>query len=151
MRGIMKYINRISRSSGIVYNAQLKHYGVNHCQHPYILLICSHPGISQEELARAICVHKSNVTRQLAALESAGYLTRRQSQEDKRVLQVYPTEKMQQLLPQVRSVMQTWNACILDGLTDEEREQLAALLEKAAQKATQAAQEILHGSGEGKG
>ena len=105
MRGIMKYINRINRSTGIVYNQRLREFGINHCQHPYIIQICRHPGISQEELARAICVNKSNVARQLAVLEADGLLTRTPDPEDRRVMQVFPTEKMEALLPCVREVM----------------------------------------------
>ena len=69
MNGIMKYINRLSRTTGVFYNSRLRDYGIGQCHHPYILLICREPGIPQEKISREICVNKSNVTRQLTALE----------------------------------------------------------------------------------
>ena len=58
MNGIMKYINRIHRTGGVVYSSKLKDYGIAHCQHPYIILICREPGIVQEKISREICVNK---------------------------------------------------------------------------------------------
>ncbi len=143
MRGIMKYINRINRSTGIVYNQRLREFGINHCQHPYIIQICRHPGISQEELARAICVNKSNVARQLAVLEADGLLTRTPDPEDRRVMQVFPTEKMEALLPCVREVMGDWNSCLLANFSEEDREKLIAMLEIITERAVKAAEETM--------
>ena len=143
MRGIMKYINRINRSTGIVYNQRLREFGINHCQHPYIIQICRHPGISQEELARAICVNKSNVARQLAVLEADGLLTRTPDPEDRRVMQVFPTEKMEALLPCVREVMGDWNSCLLADFSEEDREKLIATLEVITERAVKAAEETM--------
>lgn len=143
MRGIMKYINRINRSTGIVYNQRLREFGINHCQHPYIIQICRHPGISQEELARAICVNKSNVARQLAVLEADGLLTRTPDPEDRRVMQVFPTEKMEALLPCVREVMGDWNSCLLADFSEEDREKLIAMLEVITERAVKAAEETM--------
>ena len=143
MRGIMKYINRINRSTGIVYNHRLREFGINHCQHPYIIQICRHPGISQEELARAICVNKSNVARQLAVLEANGLLTRTPDPEDRRVMQVFPTEKMEALLPCVREVMGDWNSCLLADFSEEDREKLIAILEVITERAVKAAEETM--------
>ena len=143
MRGIMKYINRINRSTGMVYNQRLREFGINHCQHPYIIQICRHPGISQEELARAICVNKSNVARQLAVLEADGLLTRTPDPEDRRVMQVFPTEKMEALLPCVREVMGDWNSCLLADFSEEDREKLIAMLEIITERAVKAAEETM--------
>ena len=143
MRGIMKYINRINRSTGMVYNQRLREFGINHCQHPYIIQICRHPGISQEELARAICVNKSNVALQLAVLEADGLLTRTPDPEDRRVMQVFPTEKMEALLPCVREVMGDWNSCLLADFSEEDREKLIAMLEIITERAVKAAEETM--------
>lgn len=90
MNGIMKYINRIHRTGGVVYSSKLKDYGIAHCQHPYIILICREPGIVQEKISREICVNKSNVTRQLATLEEKGLITRQQDMEDLQSLASIP-------------------------------------------------------------
>lgn len=145
MPGIMKYINRISRANAIVYSNQLKDYGITQIQHPYILLICREPGISQERIAKEICVNRSNVTRQLTILEEKKLITRMQDAQDRRIWRVYPTEAMQELLPTVRRVMREWNEYLLKDLTDGEREQLVQLLGKITVRANQAAENHLRG------
>lgn len=145
MNGIMKYVNRIHRMSGMVYSSKLKNYGIAQCQHPYILMICREPGISQEKLAKEICVNKSNVTRQLAVLEEKGLITRKQDEQDRRIWRAYPTQTMQELLPCVRKVMQEWNEYILAPLSGQERQTLIALLEKVGERANEAAQKTLSG------
>jgi len=97
------------------------------------------------KISREICVNKSNVTRQLATLEEKGLITRQQDMEDRRVWRVYPTEKMQELLPCVRSVMREWNEYLLEELSEEERETLVQLLEKVTKRANEAAQNTLSG------
>ncbi|WP_296627009.1 MarR family transcriptional regulator [uncultured Negativibacillus sp.] len=145
MNGIMKYINRLSRTTGVFYNSRLRDYGIGQCHHPYILLICREPGIPQEKISREICVNKSNVTRQLTALEEKGLIIRKQDSNDRRVWRVYPTEKMQQLLPVVRQVMGEWNEYLLEELSQQEREVLVQALEKVTARANEAARELLGG------
>ena len=145
MNGIMKYISRIYRTTGVVYNNRLRDDGLNQCQHPYILHNCREPGISQEKLAREICVNRSNVTRQLAAMEKEGLIVRKQDEQDRRIWRVYPTERMEQLLPRARQVMREWNEYLLEPLTQEEREILERAMEKITARANEAAQETLRG------
>lgn len=145
MPGIMKYINHIYRSSGVVYSNRLRDYGIAQCHHPYIRLICHEPGISQEKIAREICVNRSNVTRQLSVLEEKGLITRKQDTDDRRVWRVYPTEKMHELLPAVKTVMSEWNEYLLEGFSKEEQEKLFEILEKITERAETAAKDNLKG------
>lgn len=104
--------------------------------HPYLFTVCRQPGISQEALARCIYVNKSNVTRNLAALEKNGYITRRPSDTDKRVMLVFPTQKAQDALPTLRAIMHDWNDLVAADLTPEEQEQLRSMLARIARRAT---------------
>lgn len=134
MAGIMKYINRISRNCEMVYNHQLRNYGISQSHHPYILLICKEGGISQEKIAKEIGVNRSNVTRQLSILEEKGLIIRKQDEEDRRIWRVYPTPQMEELLPAVCSCMHTWNEQILVDLDENEREVLLTMLKKVAER-----------------
>ena len=107
MPTIMRQINVISRCEGIYRTDRMRGAELGACHHSYILAICRHPGISQEELARHICINKSSVTRHLSHLEEHGYVERKQSTADKRVTLVYPTQKM---LEQFRSVLDRLSA-----------------------------------------
>ena len=110
------------------------------CHAHYILAICKNPGISQDKLAQNICINRSNVTRQLSYLEDHGYVERRQSEEDRRVLMVYPTDKAFEILPFVREVTGEWNAYITDGFSADELDQLNDMLTRLAQRAREYAE-----------
>lgn len=141
MDSLMRSINRTHRCSKRYYNEKLNTDGITGNQQIYIFQICRHPGISQEQLAQRITVNKSNVTRQLSALEQNGFIIRRPSQEDKRVLQVYPTEKGEALYPKVLEIMQQWNRLLLEEFSEKEQELLQSMMQRVQAKALQLAEE----------
>ena len=73
-------------------------------------------------------MNKSNVTRQLAALESSGYVIRRPSYSDKRVIECYPTVKADDILPLIYDMLRSWDEYLTEGFTEEERSTVARLL-----------------------
>ena len=94
------------------------------------MAICRRPGFSQEQLAKQMWFDKSTIGRQVEVLEEQGFVTRRPSEKDKRVLCVYPTEKMSQFQPELDAAMQTWEQTLLQDLTLDERQQLSTILAK---------------------
>ena len=135
MSQIIRDITEIARC-GAQYRAdRLVPMGLKGCHASYLTEICAHPGISQDQLARRICINKSNVARQAAVLEEEGFVTRTPSSTDKRIMELHPTQKTLDLLPEISSVLKCWEACITDGLTPQELDLLAALLEKMKSRA----------------
>lgn len=130
MEHITRYINRIGRLSGMYRREFLKEYGLNGIHHTYIINICHHPGVSQEELAQMIFVNKSNVTRQLAYLEKEGFIYRQPSREDKRKSLVYPTQKAQDILPLIQNMLREWNEKLLVDIPENEQEIVLKALKK---------------------
>ena len=110
-------------------------YGLKACHTSYLTNICAHPGISQDQLAQIIYFNKSNVARQAAFLEEEGYIVRRPSETDKRVLELYPTEKAIALLPEIRSFLREWDEMLTAGLTPQEAEDVVVILDKMKEKA----------------
>ncbi len=111
------------------------------CHASYLMEICSNPGISQDRLSQRLLINKSNVARQLAVLEEAGLVLRKVSEQDRRMMEVYPTEKALALLPQVRKILKDWEKWITQDLTAEEIETVTALLSKMRSRAAMCAPE----------
>ena len=130
MPTFMRQINVISRCGALYRTEKLKEVQLGAPHHSYIINVCNYPGTSQEQLAKHICVDKSNVARQLAYLEKEGFVERRQSPSDGRVILVYPTQKAFDVLPEVKRVPAFWNEYITQDLTKEEKESLSGVLEK---------------------
>ena len=144
MAALMKYINRISRCSSLFRSGKLEHEGLNGYQHVYIRNICREPGISQDNLAKSIYVNKSSVTRQLALLEQNGFITRTPSDKDKRVMQVFPTQKAFDILPEIKRLSAEWESAITADLTDKERSLFLSLLERIMEKAAEKVDEEIY-------
>ncbi len=136
MPSLMRYINVISRC-GILWRAdKLRGTGLKPGQASYILTLCHTPGLSQEQIARRIYIDKSNVTRHLAALEREGFVERRQSESDRRVLLVYPTQKAYDILPHIKQITREWNEYLTDGWTEEEIAAMKGFIARISDRAT---------------
>ena len=141
MDSLMRSINRTHRCSKRYYNEKLNADGITGNQQIYIFQICRHPGISQEQLSQRIAVNKSNVTRQLCALEQNGFIRRQPSTDDKRVLQVFPTEKAEALYPKVLDIMRLWNSLLLEDFSEDEKSLLLSMMQRVQEKALLLAEE----------
>jgi len=142
MPSISRYINVISRCGNMYRTDRLKGTDLGTAHHTYLFTICRNPGISQEQLSRMIYINKSNVTRNLAVLEKNGYIERRPSEIDKRVMLVFPTQKAQDALPRLREIIHDWNELVAADFTEEELEQLRSMLARIAERATGYADDI---------
>ncbi len=122
-------------------NEQVAPFGLRACHIGYLSRICCHPGISQDRLAQMMFVNKSNVARQAAILEEAGFITRKPSAQDKRVMELNPTKKALEVLPKLREIVEQWDGLLTEGLTEEEVKTVSQIVAKLKDKAAQWMQE----------
>ena len=137
MPSLMRHINIISRCAAIWRSDKLKESELGDQHHSYILTVCRHPGISQDRIARRLFINKSTVTRSLAYLEKHGYVTREHSEEDRRVILVYPTQKALDILPVVRETIHGWNHYLTEDFTEEEMEMYMSMTMRLAERAAE--------------
>ena len=135
MPSLSRHINVISRCAAAYRAEGLEGSGISSAHYFYILAICKNPGISQDKLAKKLYINKSSVARALQTLENDGFIERRQSENDRRVTLVYPTEKGNDLLPRVCEVSQNWHKFLAEALDDSERKVFMTLLEKVSDRA----------------
>ena len=136
MTQIIRDMLEISRC-GVQYRSDnLAQFGLKSIHASYLTEICANPGISQDRLARIICINKSNVARQVAVLEEDGFVRRVPSAADKRVMELYPTEKTLEILPRINELLMCWENCITQDLTEEEKELLSGLMRKMSTRAS---------------
>ncbi len=135
MSQIIRNITEIARCGAQYRTEALAPMGLKACHASYLLEICATPGISQDKLAARICINKSNVARQAAILEEDGFVIRTPSPQDKRIMQLYPTEKTLALLPSISPILQQWEACLMSDVSEEERAILEQVLERMKNKA----------------
>ena len=153
----MKYVGEIWRCAALYRTEQYEKLGIGCYQDQYLVKICEQPGISQEEIAESLFVHKSNVARQVAALEEngfrgallkavdacveKGFVERRPDAADKRILRAYPTEKAQAVAEEIRRIRSEWTRRLLEGMSEEEKAAASQLMCRLAERAKTAARE----------
>ena len=137
MARITRWIS-ISERCAMLYRMQaFKDIDLLPSQHTYIYYLCNHSdGINQDMLAKKVYVNKSNVARNIKALEEAGYVRRVINEDDKRAYKVYPTDKAFIVLPLIKEAMGKFNEVLTEGLTENEKEMLETLLKKVANNAS---------------
>lgn len=147
MTSFMRQINVISRCATMFRANKYKEkgLGIGAGHSSYIMILCRRPGISQDALAKRICVNKSNVTRHLAQLEKNGYVERKQSGTDKRVILVYPTEKAYAIVEEVCGISNEWKQYLMEDFSADEIEMLTDMLHRMAKKAADYAARELDG------
>ena len=130
MPDLMHHVAEIARCAALFRQEELTPLSLKSCHSSYIAAICACPGITQDQLARRIFINKSNVARQLVILEEDGYVERRPSTEDKRAIQVFPTQKAIDAMPEIIRIFRVWESFVAQDLSEDERKSLAAILEK---------------------
>ena len=135
MPKFMKMLNNISRSQAVYRSNKVGGENLQSCHYAYVLRICHHPGCSQEELATELCVNKSTVTRNLNHLEENGYILRKAFPTDKRQFSVFPTQKMLDVLPKVKSASIEWMSLLSEGIPQNELDTFNSVLERMQEKA----------------
>lgn len=136
MTHVIRAMTEITRC-GVEYRTEkFAPMGLKACHGSYLQEICANPGISQEQLAKTICINKSNVARQAAALEEGGFLERRSCGEDKRVLRLYPTQKTLELLPQINAITEDWQHWLVQDLDAEQQLLLENMLLRMKNRAS---------------
>lgn len=141
MPALMHNISAIYRCSATYRQKLLSPLGLKSFHATYIISICKNPGITQDQLAKRIFVDKSNVARQVSFLEDTGFIERRVSPCDRRVMQLFPTSKAEDALPLVRKSFRDWEELVAADLTQQEKELMIATLEKMKLRAAQWMQE----------
>ena len=135
MNTITQLIAQIHRQDFQYRSAKFEPLGLKACHGKYLKIICDSPGICQEELTAHMVVNKSNIARQVAALEEAGFVERRGCSQDKRKVRLYPTEKTLALRHEILDVLDSWQTHLLQDLTQEDQKMLTSLLERIRDRA----------------
>lgn len=135
----MRNVGEVWRCANLYRTEEYEALGIGSYQDSYIVDICAHPGVTQEQLSKIMYVHKSNVARQVSSLEEKGFVERRPDPADRRNLLVYPTQKAVAVLDKIRAVHAQWRERLLEGFSEEERAAIGVYLERLAENAKRAA------------
>lgn len=125
----LPYLTRVVRACIRAENAEFyRDFGTEHGDIAIINLIGINPGISQNDLAAAVVLKKSAVTKAIKSLEERGLVERRKVSSDKRYNALTLTEAGEAKRRELRDGMEAQSEALLSPFAAEERKQLLSLL-----------------------
>jgi len=133
MKNLSKHISMLYRHTQIYYSNHLSNLGIGSGQFMYILCICEHEGLSQDELSHELSMNKSTVAKILRQLEKTNFITRMVNERDKRIFNIYPTEKAKGIYQHIITVQSSWYELLLANLSEIESDAFEKLLEKVTE------------------
>lgn len=131
MFGTFSYYSSVFYRGFTAYTTrQLQALGLNFGSLFPVLYVGKHPGCSPSQLTQTLGLDWGYSQRSIAKLVEDGFLTKEKSG---RTYRLELTDKGQQAFSVSHQVFFDWDKQVLAPLTQEERQQLLALLAKAAQ------------------
>lgn len=131
----IRWCSILDRQNKRYLDKKLAPLGLNSSQHMYLIRVCREPGITQDSLFSRFYIHPSNITRALAALEQGGFLRKELHPQDRRTCRLCPTERGREVYQQILDICDSWEATVMEGLPQEERERLEKLLQRLGRRA----------------
>ncbi len=125
------YTNRLHRS---MVEEKLSDLEVHSSQHHMLAIIAENKSICQKDIAQKLDISSAAVAVTLNKLEGAGYISRSQSFDDARKNHITITDSGVALLKKTKQIFDAMDAEMFEDVTDEEIEQMTAILSKLSAK-----------------
>lgn len=135
MNVISKWLAISSRNGQIFFAKKFEGLGFGSGQYMFIIGIYENPGLTQDQLAEVISINKGTVANVLKTLEKDGFVERRQNVKDKRIHNLYLTEKGINSYVLIKKTVEEWNDLLLRDIPKDEVEKLDLLLRKITDNA----------------
>jgi DNA-binding MarR family transcriptional regulator len=127
---ILADVSRLFRRS---FDARARKIGVTRPQWQVLVILRRNAGINQGGLADLLEVEPITVGRMIDRLQEAELVERRPDPADRRAWRLHLTEKANQLLDQLRPLADDTLDDALEGVSEAERAQLKATLDRMRQ------------------
>lgn len=125
-----RQITKIAREAEKLVLLSLREEGVGTAEIDLIHALRHNPGCSQAKLAEILRADKAAIARRTKNLEAKGFLIREDDPADRRSQLLYPTEKAEAMKSSKTEIEASFYEYLLSGLSREEAETFAALLDK---------------------
>lgn len=122
-------LRRAHQISAAVFEDECKALGLTPAQFGVLTVVKAHPGMGQSSLARALGFDKVTVLRVLRGLQARGFITRGQSEDNRRNVSVVITPEGEAILDEAQKPAESAYRRLLGPLDPKQQEQLLGLLQ----------------------
>jgi DNA-binding MarR family transcriptional regulator len=128
------FISIIHRTHMVHLNHEMKDLNITSAQFPYLMVLSNKEGQTQEDLASYCSIDKGTVARSIKKLEDQELIIRKTDPKNRRRYLLFLTEKGRNIVPQVHEIDAEWENFIFKDYSEEEKKQIADLLQNLAKK-----------------
>ena len=100
-----RMLSCIHRHTGMYLHKTFAEWGLGSGSHHFILLLARRDGLTQQEMTEMLHMDKANTARAIKKLVAGGYVIKQQDSEDHRAVHIFLTEKVRDLIPELRAVL----------------------------------------------
>jgi MarR family transcriptional regulator for hemolysin len=133
---LLRLLARAHKLIGAALDEQLSRHGVRLGQHVLLEALWQDDGLTPGEIAGRTFLTTPTVVNTATRMEAAGLLERRPDPADRRLVRLYLTPKGRAAERPIMEARRQLADRALGGLSDTEREQLGAVLEKIIDRMT---------------
>ncbi|MEM8551008.1 MAG: MarR family winged helix-turn-helix transcriptional regulator [Pseudomonadota bacterium] len=123
-------INHLARLFAASLQARIKPMGLSTGVFPVMLHLWQRDGQTQRDLVERVGIEQATMANTLSRMERDGLIARRPDPEDRRSRRIWLTERGSALREKATSAAREENESVLGALSQDERQQLVALIRK---------------------
>lgn len=123
-------VNKTSLLLKAAFNRKIKGYGISPEQWSLIFRVVERSGLTQKELSDSTYKDQANITRSIDRLEQKGFLQRVANDSDRRIINIFPTKKAQELVDEIAPISTIFNQEMTEGFSSDEKKTLIELLKR---------------------
>ncbi len=127
---LFSLVGDVSRLARRAFDARAREIGATRPQWQALVVLKRHEGVNQGGLAELLDVEPITVCRMVDRLQKADLVERRPDPADRRSWRLFLTAKAGDLLAQMRPLAEVLEAQALEGVDPEQRQALAATLDR---------------------
>lgn len=133
-----RYISILDRLMKMYYDHGLSEFEIGWGQQFYVEYLYEHPGASAQEMVNYIRVDKATLTKVIKKLKEIGYVKIVRNEKDKRIKQLYLTEKAVPAARRIKEIHSSFYDTLCSGILPSDIQQaeqtLKIMLENVNQK-----------------
>ena len=138
---IGRLVSILHRGGHLFINNSIETRELGYGQFKILIYLGKHEGASQNEIVEYFQLDKGTISFLIKKLEESGYIRKEKSKKDKRIHQLYLTQKAHERLIDFREVSQSWTQKLLKGFSEKEREEVFTYLERMIQNISKETEE----------
>ena len=123
-------LNRTSIQSKALFTQRIKQFDISPEQWSLVFRTVESKGLTQKELSDSTYKDQANITRSIDRLEKKSLLKRVPNHNDRRIINIFPTEDAIHLVDTIIPISSEFNSFLTKDFSEEEKQQLIKLLNK---------------------